>query len=108
MRVFGILTEACEMVKYYVLRPEDLTLIRVKGRSSNRLGFAVQLCRLRHPGQGLGGFGGEHPPEAMIDLSRLFIDQRGWMSDIEVNPLMVLAAGHGVRALDVRTIERKS
>ena len=30
----------------------------------NRLGFAVQLCLLRYPGQYLGP--GDHPPEAMI------------------------------------------
>ena len=63
-RVFGIPTEASEMAKHYVLSPEDLALIRAKRRSSNRLGFAVQLCLLRYPGQGLGF--GEHPPEAMI------------------------------------------
>jgi hypothetical protein len=63
-RVFGIPTEASEMAKHYVLTPEDLALIRAKRRSSNRLGFAVQLCLLRYPGQGLGF--GEHPLEAMI------------------------------------------
>ena len=47
-----------------MLSAEDLALIRAKRRSSNRLGFAVQLCLLRHPGQGLGP--GEQPPEAMI------------------------------------------
>lgn len=44
--------------------PKDLAPIRAKRRSGNRLGFAVQLCLLRHPGQGLDF--GEHPPEAMI------------------------------------------
>jgi TnpA family transposase len=63
-RLVGIPTEASEMAKHYVLSPEDLALIRAKRRSSNRLGFAVQLCLLRHPGQGLDF--GEHPPEAMI------------------------------------------
>ena len=63
-RLFGIPTEASEMAKHYVLSPEDLALIRAKRRSSNRLGFAVQLCLLRYPGQGLGF--DEHPPGAMI------------------------------------------
>jgi len=63
-RLFGIRTEASEMAKHYVLSAEDLALIRAKRRSGNRLGFAVELCLLRHPGQGLGF--GEHPPEAMI------------------------------------------
>jgi hypothetical protein len=30
--------------------PGDVVLIRTKRRASNRLGFAVQLCALRHPG----------------------------------------------------------
>ena len=64
MRLFGIRTEASEMAKHYVLSAEDLALIRAKRRSGNQLGFAVELCLLRHPGQGLGF--GEHPPEAMI------------------------------------------
>ena len=63
-RLFGIPTEAAEMAKHYVLSPEDLALVRAKRRSSNRLGFAVQLCLLRYPGQGMGF--GECPPEAMI------------------------------------------
>lgn len=63
-RLFGIPTDPAEMSKHYVLSPEDLKLIGTKRRSGNRLRFAVQLCLLRHPGQGLGF--GEHPPEAMI------------------------------------------
>jgi acetate---CoA ligase (ADP-forming) len=43
---------------------------------------------------------------AMTGLSRLFIDYRKWFSDIEINPLMVLAEGEGVRAVDVRAVRR--
>ncbi|MBV8575799.1 MAG: DUF4158 domain-containing protein [Acetobacteraceae bacterium] len=63
-RLFGIPTDAAEMAKHYVLTSEDLKLVGTKRRSGNRLGFAVQLCLLRHPGQGLGL--GEHPPKPMI------------------------------------------
>jgi TnpA family transposase len=63
-RMFGIPTDSAEMAKHYVLSTEDLAFIRTKRRSGNRLGFAVQMCLLRHPGQGLDI--GEHPPEAMI------------------------------------------
>ena len=52
------------MAKHYVLSAEDLALVRTKRRSGNRLGFAVQLCLVRYPGQVLGI--GEHPPEEMI------------------------------------------
>jgi Domain of unknown function (DUF4158) len=63
-RLFGTPTDPAEMAKHYVLSAEDQALVRSKRRSSNRLGFAVQLCLLRHPGQGLGP--DEPPPEAMI------------------------------------------
>jgi hypothetical protein len=63
-RLFGIPMDAAEMAKHYVLSSEDLKLVGTKRRSGNRLGFAVQLCLLRHLGQGLGF--GEHPPKPMI------------------------------------------
>lgn len=65
-RLFAIPTAPAEMARHYALSPEDLVLIRAKRRSMNRLGFAVQLCLLRHPGQGLGP--GQHPPAAMVDF----------------------------------------
>jgi acetate---CoA ligase (ADP-forming) len=44
---------------------------------------------------------------AMAGLSRLFLDHRNWLSDIEVNPLIVCAAGEGVRAVDVRMVRHE-
>ena len=43
---------------------------------------------------------------AMTGLSRLFVDHREWLSDIEINPLIVLAEREGARAVDVRTVRR--
>ena len=63
-RLFAIPIDPAEMARHYVLSAEDLALVRTKRRTVNRLGFAIQLCLLRYPGQGLGP--GEHPPEAMI------------------------------------------
>ncbi len=63
-RLFAIPVERAEMAQHYVLGADDLALIRSKRRGMNRLGFAVQLCLLRYPGQGLGP--GDRPPEAMI------------------------------------------
>ena len=45
---------------------------------------------------------------AMTGLSRFFTDHRAWLADLEVNPLMVLAAGEGVRAVDVRIVRREA
>ena len=41
----------------------------------------------------------------MTGLSRLFLDHRPWLTDLEINPLMVLAEGKGVRAVDVRIVK---
>jgi succinyl-CoA synthetase beta subunit len=45
--------------------------------------------------------------QAMVGLSRVFCDYRPWLSDIEINPLIVGAKGEGVRAVDVRLVRRK-
>lgn len=63
-RLFGIPTERAEMARHYVLDETDLALVRARRRAANRLGFAVGLCLLRHPGMGLGA--GEHPPAPML------------------------------------------
>ena len=60
----------------------------------------------------LGAFRGRTPrdigaaAQAMAGLSRIFLDHRPFLSDLEINPLIVLAAGEGVRAVDVRPVLR--
>ena len=63
-RLFAVPSDPAEMARHYVLGDADLALIRSKRRGMNRLGFAVQLCLLRYPGQGLGP--GDQPLEAMV------------------------------------------
>ena len=63
-RLFSVPVDHAEMAKHYVLSADDLALVQAKRRAINRLGFAVQLCLLRYPGQGPGP--AEQPPEAMI------------------------------------------
>ncbi len=43
---------------------------------------------------------------AAAGLSALFLDYRNVLSDMELNPLFVLGDGEGVRAVDVRPVER--
>ena len=64
IRLFSIPTDPAEMARHYALSSDDLVLIGRKRRATNRLGFAIQLCLLRYPGQGMGP--GEHPPPAVI------------------------------------------
>jgi acetyltransferase len=60
----------------------------------------------------LDGFRGQAPRDvgalarAIAGLSRFFLDHRPWLAEIEINPLIVLADGQGVRAVDVRPIYR--
>jgi acyl-CoA synthetase (NDP forming) len=62
----------------------------------------------------LGAFRGRAPRDveavvrAMAGLSRIFTEHRGTLSDIEINPMIVLAEGQGVRAVDVRTVARSA
>jgi TnpA family transposase len=42
------------MLSHYVLSDEDITHIKRRRGSHNRLGFALQLCALRYPGRYLG------------------------------------------------------
>ena len=63
-RLFEVPTDRAEMARHHVLGPADLELARSKRRAANRLGCAIQLCLLRHPGQGFSP--GEYPPAAML------------------------------------------
>jgi len=62
----------------------------------------------------LGAFRGRAPRDveavvrAMARLSRIFTEHRATLSDIEINPMIVLAEGQGVRAVDVRTVARNA
>jgi acetyltransferase len=45
---------------------------------------------------------------AMTGLSRMFLAHKMALSEIELNPVMVFAADHGVSAVDVRVARRMS
>lgn len=64
VRLFSIPTDPAEMTRHYVLGADDLALVGARRRASNRLGFAVQLCALRHPGGVLDL--SESPPAPMV------------------------------------------
>ena len=42
-----------DVVRHCTLTPDDLTLVAAKRSASNRLGYALLLCALRHPGRAL-------------------------------------------------------
>ena len=62
--------------------------------------------------EALEGFRGQQPRDinalvkAIVGLSEFFVENREWLSEIEVNPVIVLEKGKGVRAVDVRPVCR--
>lgn len=66
-RVFEtLLVDPESLVRHYTLCKEDLSLIRQRRRSRNRLGFAVQLCLIRYPGRALRS--GENVSRPLIEF----------------------------------------
>jgi TnpA family transposase len=53
-----------ELIRYYTFSEADLSLVRQHRGPANRLGFAVQLCCMRHPGITLSP--GETPAPALL------------------------------------------
>lgn len=62
--------------RLYTRGPDDLAQVARRRRGANRVGYAVQLCYLRHPGRGL--LTGEAVPDAMLAL---LADQIGCVTD---------------------------
>jgi TnpA family transposase len=57
-------TDHHELVRHYTLSDADLAAIRRCRGDHNRLGHALMLCYLRHPGRPLRA--GERPPEPLL------------------------------------------
>jgi acetyltransferase len=71
----------------------------------------VMLAELRGA-KALDGFRGRAPrdvdalADAIAGMSQFYLDHRPWLQEIEINPLLVLAEGDGVRCVDVRPVAR--
>ena len=62
--LLGIPSDIGSLERNYVLPDEDLDLISTRRRPENRLGLAVHIALLRHPGQ--GWLDGLEPPAPLI------------------------------------------
>src|SRR3569833_1782541 len=62
--LFGIPRQEHLIIKHYTLSQDDLDMVLRKRGARNQLGFAVQLCLLRHPGFGLRL--NDAPPREML------------------------------------------
>jgi TnpA family transposase len=63
--LFGVPTDRDSLVRHHTLTRSDLDLVATRRGDPNRLGFAVQLALLRHPGFPLAHVG--EPIDALID-----------------------------------------
>jgi hypothetical protein len=57
-------TEQRDLVRHFTLSEADLGAIRRRRGDHNRLGYALMLCYLRHPGRALRS--GERPPPTLL------------------------------------------
>ena len=73
---------------------------------------AHQMLKELRGTEALRGFRGQTPRDidalknGITSLSNYFLENRSWLEEIEINPLIVLAEGKGVRAVDVRPVRR--
>ena len=72
--LYDPLTEPRELVRHYMLTKTDLAMIRRCRGDHSRLGYALMLCYLRHPGRSLRT--NERPPAALVAFVAEQIDVR--------------------------------
>ena len=67
-----------DLIRYYTFSEADFSIIRQRRGAANRLGFAVQLCYLRYPGQFLGPNQTPHPQILTITAKQLNVSPTIW------------------------------
>lgn len=68
-----------DLARHYILSPRDLALVVMRRGDENRLGFAVQLALMRHPGFGFTLEGSA--PEHLVAFMAEQIDVPAWAFD---------------------------
>jgi acetyltransferase len=93
-------------VQAEALRDTAISLLPVDERSARAMLQSLRAKAL------LGAFRGQPPCDveavvaAMLNLGQIFLENRNWLGDIEINPLIVREIGQGVRAVDIRLVPR--
>ena len=82
--LFGVLSDTASLERNYVLADDDLDLICTRRSAENRLGLAIHIALLRHPGQ--GWLDGDDLPGPLIR----------WLAEQVAVPSSALA-GYGTR-----------
>ena len=73
--LFALPQREADLLRHYTLSDEDLQNIGARRRPRNKLGFALQLCVLRHPGRLLAP--GEFVPPAVVGFIGRQLDLDG-------------------------------
>lgn len=67
-----------DLIQHYTLSESDLSLVRQHRGAANRLGFAIQLCYMRHPGIVLGVGQQPFPPLLSFVAEQIGISVESW------------------------------
>jgi acyl-CoA synthetase (NDP forming) len=89
-----------------VMRDVAIRLLPVDEDTAREMIFSLRGIPLLKEFRGRSPCDIEAVVQAAVGMSKLFSDHRPWLSDIEVNPLIVLEEGQGARAVDVRVVPR--
>lgn len=105
-------TEA-EIARQYTLDARDLAIVRRRRGAHNRLGFAVQLCYLRYPGQATGADAA--PPAGILAFvaQQVGVPPEAWdeyarRDETRREHALELQAAFGYRPFTVREYRRLS
>jgi TnpA family transposase len=100
--LFGIPHEADSLTRLYGFTRSDRSLLDVRRGDANRLGFAVQLALLRHPGIGLAQM--NEPVETLVawlaerlDIPRAAFAEYAGRAQTMTDHARILAAALGLR-----------
>ena len=74
-RLFGVPPDRDALARLYTFEPRDLDLIRRRREDRNRLGFAVQLALVRHPGLTLAQVLAQQPGADLAPLVAFVAEQ---------------------------------
>lgn len=77
--LLSIPIKRASLIEHYILDEQDLTFLRQRRGAHNRIGMAVQLAILRHPGRALQPE--ESPPAELLNFlaAQLKADASDWM-----------------------------
>ncbi len=100
--LFGVPVERDALARLYTFDRQDLGLIAARRSDANRLGFAVQLALLRHPGFGLAAATGVEPALVAYVAAQLEVDPTAFAGYADRAPTASDHARELERALGLR------